>query len=66
MAKKTIQVLCTAFRDGFQSVYGSRVLPKDYYFFSAGDDNTNWFRKEYESTEIWNWELENPYQNFEE
>lgn len=43
-----------------------RVLPKDYYFFSAGDDNTNWFRKEYESTEIWNWELENPYQNFEE
>ena len=30
MAKKKIQVLCTAFRDGFQSVYGSRVLPKDY------------------------------------
>ena len=30
MAIKKIQVLCTAFRDGFQSVYGSRVLPKDY------------------------------------
>ena len=30
MGKKKIQVLCTAFRDGFQSVYGSRVLPKDY------------------------------------
>lgn len=43
-----------------------RVLPKDYYFFSAGNDNTNWFRKEYKSTEFWNWELENPYQNFEE
>ena len=28
--KKKIQILCTAFRDGFQSVYGSRVLPKDY------------------------------------
>ena len=30
MAKKKVQILCTAFRDGFQSVYGSRVLPKDY------------------------------------
>ena len=29
MAKK-IELLCTAFRDGFQSVYGSRILPKDY------------------------------------
>ena len=28
--KKKIQILCTAFRDGFQSVFGSRVLPKDY------------------------------------
>ena len=43
-----------------------RVLPKDYYFFSLGEDETNWFRKEYDSIEIWNWELENPYQNFEE
>jgi len=28
--RKKIQILCTAFRDGFQSVFGSRVLPKDY------------------------------------
>lgn len=33
-----------------------RVLPKDYYFFSAGNDNTNWFRKEFNSTEYWNWD----------
>ena len=43
-----------------------RVLPEDYYFFSLGEDETNWFRKEHDSVEIWNWELENPYQNFEE
>ncbi len=30
LKKKKIQILCTAFRDGFQSVYGSRVLSKDY------------------------------------
>ncbi len=32
MAKKNkkIQLTCTAFRDGFQSAYGSRVLSKDY------------------------------------
>ncbi|MCF6150639.1 MAG: biotin/lipoyl-binding protein [Candidatus Kuenenia sp.] len=29
MAKK-IQFMCTAFRDGFQSVYGARVLTKDF------------------------------------
>lgn len=29
MAKK-IKLTCTAFRDGFQSVYGSRVLSKDF------------------------------------
>ena len=29
-SRKKIQILCTAFRDGFQSVYGSRVLSKDY------------------------------------
>lgn len=29
-AKKKIQLMCTAFRDGFQSVYGARVLSKDY------------------------------------
>ncbi len=32
MAKKTKKInwLCTAFRDGFQSVFGARVLSKDY------------------------------------
>ncbi|HQO40539.1 MAG TPA: biotin/lipoyl-binding protein [Spirochaetota bacterium] len=30
MIKKRIQFMCTAFRDGFQSVYGSRVMSKDY------------------------------------
>ncbi|GBR73878.1 oxaloacetate decarboxylase alpha chain [Candidatus Termititenax aidoneus] len=30
MAKKKIEVLCTAFRDGFQSVFGARVFMKDY------------------------------------
>ncbi len=30
MAKKTIRFMCTAFRDGFQSVYGARVLTKDF------------------------------------
>jgi pyruvate carboxylase subunit B len=28
--KKTISFMCTAFRDGFQSCFGSRVLSKDY------------------------------------
>ncbi len=30
MAKKVVNFMCTAFRDGFQSVFGMRVLPKDY------------------------------------
>lgn len=30
MKKKKISFLCTAFRDGFQSGYGARVLSKDY------------------------------------
>ncbi|HPO51179.1 MAG TPA: biotin attachment protein, partial [Spirochaetota bacterium] len=30
MAKKIIKFMVTAFRDGFQSVYGTRVLSKDY------------------------------------
>lgn len=30
MAKKLVNFMCTAFRDGFQSVFGMRVLPKDY------------------------------------
>ncbi|ERP30951.1 biotin/lipoyl-containing protein [Chitinivibrio alkaliphilus] len=30
MSKKQIKCMCTAFRDGFQSVYGARVLTKDF------------------------------------
>jgi len=30
VAKKQIQFMCTAFRDGFQSVYGARVLTEDF------------------------------------
>jgi len=30
MAKKIVKFMVTAFRDGFQSVYGTRVLSKDY------------------------------------
>ena len=30
MAKKVIQVMDTSFRDGFQSVYGARVLTEDF------------------------------------
>ncbi|MDR1453519.1 MAG: biotin/lipoyl-binding protein [Candidatus Margulisbacteria bacterium] len=30
MARKKIEVLCTAFRDGLQSVFGARVFLKDY------------------------------------
>ena len=30
MTKKRVKFMCTAFRDGFQSVYGARVLTKDF------------------------------------
>jgi pyruvate carboxylase subunit B len=30
MSKKKVHFMCTAFRDGFQSVYGARVLTKDF------------------------------------
>lgn len=30
MAKKPVNFMCTAFRDGFQSVYGARVLTEDF------------------------------------
>ena len=30
MSKKEIKFMITAFRDGFQSVYGARVLSKDF------------------------------------
>ncbi len=31
MSKKQVNFMCTAFRDGFQSVYGTRVLPDDFF-----------------------------------
>ena len=30
MSRKRVDVMITAFRDGFQSVYGARVIPADY------------------------------------
>ncbi|HSW38021.1 MAG TPA: biotin/lipoyl-containing protein [Acidobacteriota bacterium] len=30
MGKKRVKFMCTAFRDGFQSVYGARVLTEDF------------------------------------
>lgn len=30
MAKRQVNFMCTAFRDGFQSVYGARVLTEDF------------------------------------
>lgn len=30
MSKKKVKFMCTAFRDGFQSVYGARVFTKDF------------------------------------
>ena len=30
MPKKNVHVMLTAFRDGFQSVYGARVKTKDF------------------------------------
>ena len=30
MAKKKVKFMCTAFRDGFQSVFGARVFTKDF------------------------------------
>ena len=44
MAKK-IDFMCTAFRDGFQSVYGARVLTKDFLpaLEAARDAGINYF-----------------------
>ncbi len=30
MSKKLVKFMCTAFRDGFQSVYGARVMTEDF------------------------------------
>ncbi len=45
MAKKQIQFMCTAFRDGFQSVYGARVFSKDFMpaVKVAYDAGIRWF-----------------------
>ncbi|MGD9639168.1 MAG: biotin/lipoyl-containing protein [Alphaproteobacteria bacterium] len=45
MSKKNIKFMCTAFRDGFQSVYGARVLTKDFLpaVEAARDAGINWF-----------------------
>ena len=45
MAKKKIKFMCTAFRDGFQSVIGARVLSKDFLpaVEAAYDAGIRWF-----------------------
>jgi pyruvate carboxylase subunit B len=45
MAKKRIKFMCTAFRDGFQSVYGARVLTRDFMpaVEAARDAGIAWF-----------------------
>jgi pyruvate carboxylase subunit B len=45
VAKKRIQFMCTAFRDGFQSVYGARVLTPDFLpaVKAAYDAGIRWF-----------------------
>jgi len=42
---KTIDFMCTAFRDGFQSAYGARVLTKDFLpaLEAARDAGIDWF-----------------------
>ena len=45
MAKKKVKFMCTAFRDGFQSVYGARVRTKDFMpaVEAARAAGINWF-----------------------
>ena len=45
MAKKQVKFMCSAFRDGFQSVYGARVLSKDFMpaVKAAYDAGIRWF-----------------------
>lgn len=45
MGKKLVKFMCTAFRDGFQSVYGARVLTEDFLpaVEAACDAGINWF-----------------------
>ena len=39
-----------------------RTLPKDYLFF-IGNGKTNYYTKEWQGTEYWNWSLESPYES---
>lgn len=39
-----------------------RVLPAEYLFFT-GDGEHNFFRTEYRGGVLWNWSLENPYED---
>ncbi len=43
--KKKVSFMCTAFRDGFQSVYGARVFTKDFLpaVEAARDAGVTWF-----------------------
>ena len=45
MAKKKVQFMCTAFRDGFQSVFGARVFTPDFLpaVEAARDAGISWF-----------------------
>ncbi|MFK8114523.1 MAG: biotin/lipoyl-containing protein [Rubripirellula sp.] len=45
MAKKKVNFMCTAFRDGFQSVFGARVFTKDFLpaVEAARDAGMTWF-----------------------
>ena len=45
MAKKKVQFMCTAFRDGFQSVFGARVFTPDFLpaVAAARDAGIRWF-----------------------
>ena len=45
MSKKQVKFMCTAFRDGFQSVYGARVFAKDFMpaVAAAYEAGIRWF-----------------------
>lgn len=45
MTKKKVPFMCTAFRDGFQSVFGARVFTKDFLpaVEAARDSGITWF-----------------------
>lgn len=45
-------------KTGFE--YVGRVLPAEYLYFT-GDGVRNYYRKEYQSTDYWDWSLKSPY-----